>query len=127
MSGRKHQAGAKSKYPAPFRREVALAYEQGDLSYAQVAEKYGLKGRETVREWVKWLRKKSEIAPLTQEEMTEDEKHALDAKDLRIKELEKQLEAERLLSLGLSMMIDIAEEELGVSIRKKSGSKQSSR
>jgi transposase len=127
MSGRKHQVGAKSKYPAAFRREVALSYEQGDLSYAQVADRYGLKGRETVREWVKWLRKKSEIAPMTQDETTDDEKHALDAKDLRIKELEKQLEAERLLSLGLSTMIDIAEEELGVSIRKKSGSKPSRR
>jgi hypothetical protein len=40
MLGRKHQAGAKSQYPAPFRREVALAYEEGNLSYAQVAEKY---------------------------------------------------------------------------------------
>lgn len=125
MLGRKHQVGAKSKYPSSFRREVALDYEQGDLSYAQVAEKYGLKGRETVREWVKSHRKKAEIAPLTQDEMTEDEQRASDAKDRRIKELEKLLESERLLSLGLSTMIDIAEGELGVSIRKKSGSKQS--
>lgn len=57
--------------------------------------------------------------------MTEEEKRASDAKDKRIKELERLLEDERLRSLGFSTMIDVAEEELGVSIRKKPGSKQS--
>ena len=47
------------------------------------------------------------------------------AKDLRIKELERLLEDERLRSLAYSTMIDVAEEELGVPIRKKSGPKQS--
>ena len=57
--------------------------------------------------------------------MTEEEKRESDAKDRRIKELERQLEDERLRSLAFSTMIDVAEEELGVPIRKKSGSKQS--
>ena len=115
MQGRKHQMGAVSKYSPSFRQEVASDYLQGDLSYAQVAEKYGLRGRETVREWVRALRKNGEIAPQTALPMTEEEKRASDAKDRRIKELERQLEDERLRSL----------EELGVPIRKKYGSKQS--
>ena len=113
MQGRKDQKGAVSKYSPSLRMQVALDYEQGDLSYAQVAEKYGLRGRETVREWVKVLRKKGEIVPLSTAPMTEEEKRDLDAKELRIRELEKLLEAERLRSLGLSTMIDVAEEELG--------------
>ncbi len=127
MLGRKHQMGAVSKYSPSFRRQVAMDYENGDLSYAQVAEKYGLKGRDTVKEWVKILRKNGEIAPSTAilTPMTEEEKRESDAKDRRIKELERQLEDERLRSLAFSTMIDVAEEELGVPIRKKSGSKQS--
>lgn len=119
--------GAVSKYSPSFRRQVAMDYEDGDLSYAQVAEKYGLKGRDTVKEWVKVLRKNGEIAPSTAilTPMTEEEKRESDAKDRRIKELERQLEDERLRSLAFSTMIDVAEEELGVPIRKKSGSKQS--
>ena len=117
--------GAVSKYSPSFRQEVASDYLQGDLSYAQVAEKYGLRGRETVREWVRALRKNGEIAPQTALPMTEEEKRASDAKDRRIKELERQLEDERLRSLGFSTIIDVAEEELGVPIRKKYGSKQS--
>lgn len=119
--------GAVSKYSPSFRRQVAMDYENGELSYAQVAEKYGLKGRDTVKEWVKALRKNGEIAPSTAilTPMTEEEKQASDAKDRRIKELERQLEDERLRSLAFSTMIEVAEEELGVPIRKKSGSKQS--
>jgi hypothetical protein len=45
----------------------------------------------------------------------------------RIKELERQLEDEQIRSLGLSKMIDIAEEQLKISIRKKSTTKQSKR
>jgi len=41
-----------------------------------------------------------------------------------VEHLRKELERERLRSEGLSIMIDIAEEELGISIRKKSGAKQ---
>ena len=117
--------GAVSKYSPSFRQQVATDYERGDLSYSQIAEKYGLPGRETVKEWVKAFRKKGEIAPSTAGPMTEDEKRDSDAKDKRIRELERQLEDERLRSLGYSTMIDVAEEELGVPIRKKYGSKQS--
>ena len=35
--------GAVSKYSHSFRQQVAMDYEKGDLSYLQVAEKYGLK------------------------------------------------------------------------------------
>jgi cell division septum initiation protein DivIVA len=43
----------------------------------------------------------------------------------RIKELERKLEDEQIRSEGLSKMIDIAEEQLKITIRKKSSTKQS--
>ena len=43
----------------------------------------------------------------------------------RIKELERKLEDEQIRSEGLSKMIDIAEDQLKISIRKKSVTKQS--
>ena len=42
----------------------------------------------------------------------------------RIKELEKALEYEKLRSLAYSTMIDIAEKEFNIPIRKKPGAKQ---
>ena len=43
----------------------------------------------------------------------------------RIKELEQQLKQEQMRSIVLDQMIDLAEGELKISIRKKSGAKQS--
>jgi transposase len=125
MQGRKHRIGAVSKYSLEYRRQVALDYESGDLSYLQVSEKYGLSGRGLVRDWVRGFRRNGELVPSTPEVMTEKEKEEQDALRKRIKELEKQLEDERLRSLGLSIMIDVVEEDLGVPVRKKPGSRQS--
>ncbi|MDR1610087.1 MAG: hypothetical protein LBS08_01070 [Candidatus Symbiothrix sp.] len=48
-----------------------------------------------------------------------------DATDSRIKSLEAELERERMRSIVLEKMIDVAGRELGVDIRKKFGAKQS--
>jgi len=45
-------------------------------------------------------------------------------KDLRIKSLEKALEMEKLRSRGFEVMIDVAEKQLNIPIRKKAGTKQ---
>ena len=42
----------------------------------------------------------------------------------RIEELEKQLELSRMKNVALNTMIDIAEQDYKLSIRKKSGPKQ---
>ena len=44
--------------------------------------------------------------------------------EAKVKELEKALEYEKLRSLALDTMINIAEDKLKISIRKKSGTKQ---
>ena len=125
MQGNKHRRGAVSRYSHSFRTQVARDYIHGDLSYAQVAEKYGLRDRNVVKEWVKWHRKNSDIVDQSLPPMTESEKRELEALQQRIKELENQLADERLRSLALDTMIDVAEEQLSVKIRKKSGTKQS--
>jgi hypothetical protein len=53
----------------------------------------------------------------------ENDVHAAD-KDAAIKELQKALEMANLKITSLEIMIDIAEDELNVDIRKKSGTKQ---
>lgn len=125
MEGKKDSVGARSEYSLSFREHVAQDYRRGVLSASQVAEKYGLPSKYTVKNWVRRHVGNAEIAPSIPEEMTEEEKDKLKALERRVKDLERQLEDERLRSLGYSTMIDVAEEELGVPIRKKPGSKQS--
>lgn len=54
-----------------------------------------------------------------------EEKLPIEAMEERIRELEQQLAKEKMRSTCLDTMIDIAERELKVDIRKKSGAKQS--
>ena len=56
--------------------------------------------------------------------MTEKERQKLEAAHKRMRELEKQLEDAQMKTIALETMIDIAEEQLKIVIRKKSGTKQ---
>jgi hypothetical protein len=62
------------------------------------------------------------VLPLTG--MTEAEKQKLAAVQKQLKAAEKQLEDARMRNIALNMLIDVAEEKLNISIRKKPGAKQ---
>jgi hypothetical protein len=53
------------------------------------------------------------------------EQQELQAMQAKIALLEKQLEWEKMRTFALDKMIDIAEDKLNISIRKKSGNQQS--
>jgi len=71
-----------------------------------------------------WRKKYASDIPLTLPIMTEKEKQKVEALRLQLKTAEKQLEDAQMKNIALETMIDIAEEQLKISIRKKSGPKQ---
>ena len=108
-------------YSETFKREVVLLVQSGQISKEEARRRYGIKGHSTI---LKWIRKFESTDPDFQSYMDYGKS---DKKDLikRIKELERQLEDEQIRSYGYSKMIDIAEKQLKVSIRKKPDTKQS--
>lgn len=68
-----------------------------------------------------WTKKYAPEIEITLPVMTEKERQKLEAAQKRMKALEKQLEDAQMKNIALETMIDIAEEELRISIRKKSG------
>jgi translation initiation factor 2B subunit (eIF-2B alpha/beta/delta family) len=71
-----------------------------------------------------WQKKYASDIALTLPIMTEKEKQKVEALRLQLKAAEKQLEDAQMKNIALETMIDIAEEQLKISIRKKSGPKQ---
>lgn len=71
-----------------------------------------------------WQKKYASDIPLTLPIMTEKERQKVDALRLQLKTAEKRLEDAQMKNIALETMIDIAEEQLKISIRKKSGPKQ---
>lgn len=110
-------------YQESLKREVVNLIQSGQLTQAEASRKFGIKGHSTINKWIC----KFEGSDSHFQSLMDYSKY--DKKDLikRIKELERQLEDEQIRSLGYSKMIDIAEEQLKVSIRKKLDTKQSKR
>jgi transposase-like protein len=112
----------------------------------RIMDKYGIAGHCTLKRWLDRYVKNGQIVPKTPKEVHERqmklERKELKAepnapraksvrptkteveKDKEILKLRLELERERTKVLALNRMIDIAENALNISIRKKSGAKQ---
>ena len=111
--------------------EILRDYYENDLSEAEVVSKYHLSSKQLLFQWIGQYMGKS--LSLSEPNETDLEmrkmKNNTDVlsgheKDLKIKSLEKALELEKLRSRGFEVMIDVAEKELNIPIRKKAGTKQ---
>lgn len=114
-----------------FKLKVAREYMETEMSQVELLEKYNIRGSSCITNWVRKFgllpepdqkRKNGYRGYIMKKgkEKTREEK----ALENRIKELEKQLEYERLRSDALDTMIKIAEDKFKIPIRKKPGTKQ---
>ena len=120
------------------RESMIQEYLTGNFSKIEIWKKYTGQNEEH-GQMLKWMRKlgyiseesmvrrpihlyfKNTNSPNLSKERLKNESE--DELKRRIKELEKLLEIERLRSEGYELMIDIAEKELKIPIRKKSDTK----
>jgi transposase-like protein len=121
--GRKGQRGRKSQHPLAFKLKVAKAYVDGDQSYQQLSLQYGLQ-RSLICRWVKRFYGELSSSKPTCLDMTEAEQKELESLKKQNAELKKQLEYAELKATAFEIMVDVAEKQLGVSIKKKPGTKQ---
>jgi transposase-like protein len=107
---------------------VVQEYYETDVSQRELMRKYNIGGNSTI---MKWMRKFDLQAPSQQQieiqrTMAKQVEKSPKEQDLetKVQQLQQQLEHEKLRTLALNTMIDIAERDLKISIRKKSGAKQ---
>ena len=111
-----------------FKFQVIQEYLTTDISQAELKEKHSIRGNSCIPNWMR----KFGTSQITEEQINlqrtmskEEEKtpreRTLEAK---VKELEKALSHERMRTLALNTMITIAERDLKISIKKKSGTNQ---
>ncbi len=116
MSGLKDSVG----YSRAFKIMVLNEVRSGSISKTEASRKYGIKGHSTISKWMRKLDEKKPkldlMKPLEQSSY-----------ESRIRELEAALAHEKLRSKALEEMINIAESELKIQIKKKLDTKQSKR
>ena len=119
-----------------IKKEAVREYLVDGIPYRALAKKYGV-SRSTINKWVLvhqgihgLPRCHSQISyDLQQKKLGKKSKQVVKQhqSDLekKIEVLEKQLEWEKLRTMALDTMINVAERELNIDIRKKPGTKQS--
>jgi len=106
------------------KRWIVRELESGRISQAEALELISGYSKNPWRLIKYWCRQFSSDISFTLPVMTEKEKQKLAAAHKRMKALERQLEQAQMKNIALETMIDVAEEQLKISIRKKSGPKQ---
>lgn len=113
-------------YSYAFKLQVVSEVERGELSKKAAQRKYGIQGDATIRTWIKkygnldidYQTKRSQMKSPEQQILELEQQIKLLAK--KNYTLEKELDQTNKKAIFFDMMIDIAEKDLNISIRKKS-------
>lgn len=118
-------------YPMSFKLSVVREYEETKAGLRELTRKYGIQGHDTIRKWINkfgtfdWQNLTLQpMAKTKDQELLElrEKVKVLERKNAR---LEKELEQKDMKAEFFDLMIEIAEEEYGVDIRKKCSPEQS--
>lgn len=123
MRPKKNKPGVVPIYDESLKIAVARDYLTGNLSASQVAEKYSLPNGTVVSYFVKWYKKHHDLE-LTQARSLPPTPSEQRIDSQQQTNVTQELSDARLKIAALEIMIQIAEQELGIDIRKKSGTKQ---
>ncbi len=115
-----------------FKRSVVDQINRGLMSKEEARRRYGIKSKSGILDWQRNLEKYGRCclnlpADTLLLKTKKSSSEALGSSEVtllaRIKQLERQLEDEQIRSEAYSRMIDLAERDLNIPIRKKSNTK----
>ncbi len=112
------------KFTAALKNQLVQMVIYHGADRRELVKKYRLPHVAALNNWIILYKKKLEKGIVTLPSMTPTKKETLKALQQRNKELEKALEKANVIIYGLNAMIDYAEKELKVPVRKKPDTKQ---
>lgn len=114
----------KHDYEISFRRWLVREIEEGRMSPIEAVKAFNFSPSSGGKLISNWRKKYAPTMFLPLPSMTAQEKQELAALQKQLKAMEKQLEDARMRNIALNTLIDVAEEQLKIEIRKKPGAKQ---
>lgn len=113
-------------YSMSFKLRLVSEIERGEISEVEAKKKYGIQSKTTIRNWVRNFGNLDRTYELNKKKMKSPEQKVLElGQQIKLleqknKSLERDLSDSKKKAAFFDMMIDIAEDELNISIRKKS-------
>lgn len=111
-------------YELAFRRWLVREIEEGKMTISEAIQQFNFNPESGRILITRWREKYAPDMVLSSLQMTEAEKQQLAKLQKQVKAMEKALDDARMKNIALNMLIDVAEEKLHISIRKKPGAKQ---
>jgi hypothetical protein len=124
MSGFQQEKINYNDYEISFRRWLISQIDSETISIEDARDRFQLSPTEYKRIIKRWQERYSDDIHLSLSLMNSKDRTDNTKLELRIKELEKQLELAQMKNVAINTMIDIAEKDYKLEIRKKSGPKQ---
>ena len=131
LSKNKYLRRTQNDYSMSFKLRVVQEIEQCELGVKAAQRKYGIQGNATVTTWLRkygnfdWENQTPSNMPKTQEQKLLELEQKVKLLEKQKAFLEKQVETADKKAIIFDMMIDLAEKEFNIPIRKKCSPKQS--
>lgn len=113
----KQNKGVSIRYSLSFKQKVISEIESGKLSISNARKLYGIVGGQTIQNWIKKFSKLHLLNKIVRIEL-KDEVSKLKQLEKDKKELESALAQAHLKLIVYETLIDVAEEELGIDLKK---------
>ena len=112
------------RYSEPFKLHVVSEIESGGLSIEGARRRYGIKGGETIQNWIRHYGKNHLLGKIVRVERPE-EKDRIKKLEAKVRELESALANSQVKLFAYESLIEVAEEHYGADFKKNFGAKQS--
>jgi transposase len=121
-------------YSEELKKKAVFSVLSGEMRKAEAEREYGIRGGQTLDNWLerygrgiltehKLLLEGMGTRKKAKPRDADTEGSEIEELRRQVKDLERELEAAKLRAEAYSLMIDLAEKDLKVAIRKKSGTK----
>lgn len=117
-----YQQSKRRAYSNLQKRTICMAVLNGQMTIKEAYKSYNIKNIRSIKSWIQEF--KSEKRDLYNENKDDQMPKKEQEQQVDTAALKKALEEAELKILALNTLIDVAEEELKIKIRKKSGAKQ---
>lgn len=120
-----HQNIKPRRYTDLQKRTIVTAIEEKRMSIKEAQVAYQIRDVKSIKEWIQGFKQeKVELSIVKEPEMAKKTKPVSQSE---AQALQKALDEAQMKIKALNTLIDVAEEQLKIDIRKKSGAKQSSK
>ncbi len=114
-----------NRYSMAFKHHVVSEVESGRLSLTKARQRYGIGGAVTISQWIRKFGK-NHLLPKVVRVETPKERDRVRTQTKRIRELESALADAHIKIMAYESLIEVAEQEYKLDLKKNCGTKRSS-